>query len=88
MSSALSTGLGWAGPTLRPWHTVRVLATLLNETAAAEGGNSFVQILTVLVVFAVVWPLLTRLRRTLSERRRERWAAENASNDEDSTPPL
>ncbi len=56
---------------------MRVLTTLLTEVAA-QSGFPWVQVITAAVVFAVVWPLQARLRRTLSERRRARWAAEDA----------
>jgi hypothetical protein len=49
---------------------------VVSETASAREGFSWVQVVTVLVAAAIVWPLLTRLRRTISERRRARWAQE------------
>lgn len=68
---------------------MRVLATLLNEVTATDDGFSFVQVVTVFVVLAVVWPLLTRLRSRLSERRRRRWAvqeSEHTSHEERPDP--
>jgi hypothetical protein len=60
---------------------VRVLATLFTDAAAAKDGVSLVQMVTVFVAFAIGWPLLTRLRRTLSERRRDRWSTAGAEAD-------
>jgi hypothetical protein len=63
-----------------------VFTTVLNlvsESAAAEDGFSWVQVVTVLVAFAVAWPLLTRLRRTLSERRRARWSEQEPTTPTD-----
>lgn len=51
---------------------------LLNETAVARDSFSWVQVLTVIVVFAVIWPLQSRLRRAASERRKARWVARDA----------
>lgn len=53
-----------------------VFATLLTATGPAQNGFSWVQVITVIIVFAVLWPLQSRLRRSISERRRERWEAE------------
>jgi hypothetical protein len=60
-----------------------VFATLINDAAPAEDGFSLVQVVTVFVAFAVVWPLLSRLRRALSERRRTRWSADEAETQTD-----
>lgn len=72
---------------------MRVLATLLTEATPTDDGFSFVQVVTVFVVFAVVWPLLTRLRSRLSEQRRERWSAtesgpDGAETTDDTSRPL
>lgn len=64
---------------------MRVLATLLTEANPTDDGFSFVQVVTVFVVLAVVWPLLTRLRSRLSQQRRERWSATESGHDEAET---
>ena len=66
---------------------MRVLATLLNNATVAGDGFSLVQVVTVFVAFAIGWPLLTRLRRTLSERRRARWSSAEPADDAPRTLP-
>ena len=69
---------------------MRVFPTVLNvvsESAAAAGDFSWVQVVTVFVAFAIGWPLLTRLRRTLSERRRARWSVEDPGAAADDSSP-
>ena len=67
----------------------RVFSTVLNEAAAAApDAFSWVRVLTVAVVFAIAWPAVARLRRTLSARRRARWATDEPDDSErrDSLP--
>ena len=40
-------------------------------------GFSFTNLLILLVILAVLWPLMRWLRRRISENRRERWAGED-----------
>ena len=50
-----------------------MISTLLTQSSAGDGFR-WTGLLIVLVVFAVVYPLQARLRKTLSERRRSQWA--------------
>jgi hypothetical protein len=62
-----------------------VFSTVLNEVAALSGAPDafpWARVLTVVVVFAVAWPLVARLRRTLTARRRARWAADEPDDSE------
>jgi predicted PurR-regulated permease PerM len=45
---------------------------MLGEAVTSDPSH-WVRVLTAAIVFAVVWPLVARLRRRLSERRRARW---------------
>ena len=40
-------------------------------------GFSFTNLLILLVILAVLWPLMRWLRRKISENRRQRWAGED-----------
>lgn len=67
-------------PTVRLWHTARVLTTLMAQTH--DGPFTVTGLIIVLIVFAVVWPLQRRLRDSVSRRRRERWAQEELDRAE------
>ena len=60
-------------PTVRLWHTVTVVATLLTQTHTGD-GFSWKGLVIVLVIFAIVLPIQSRIRKAVSDRRRERWA--------------
>jgi len=53
-----------------------MLALLTVDAAPAGEGFSVVNLLLLIIVVAVGWPLYQRLRAFLSKRRRERWARE------------
>jgi hypothetical protein len=55
-----------------------VFVNLLDETTAARDSFSGLQVITVLIALAVLWPLQARLRRTISERRKARWEADDS----------
>ncbi|MEO7131999.1 MAG: hypothetical protein ABIZ07_11535 [Dermatophilaceae bacterium] len=50
-----------------------MLATLLTETGPKQ-SFSWSGLVIVLIVFAVLFPLQARLRKKISEARRQRWA--------------
>lgn len=60
-------------------------AALLAETNS-HTGFSWWGLLIVLIVFAVVYPLQARLRKSLSERRRRRWAEQEGTVPRSSDP--
>jgi len=53
-----------------------VLVSLLSADPRPAGGSSLLSLAILVVVAAVVWPLLSRLRRSASARRRQRWQEE------------
>ncbi len=53
-----------------------MLPTLVAEAAAAPEGFRWANLALLVVVALVAWPLYTRLRRSISQSRRERWARE------------
>ncbi|MCU1538878.1 MAG: hypothetical protein JWP82_3229 [Humibacillus sp.] len=55
-----------------------MLATL-PVAAPEQHGFSFTNLLILLVVAAVIYPVQKRIRETLSRQRRERWAREDAA---------
>ena len=63
---------------------------LTADTVPQPGGFSFVNLLVLLVVAALVWPLWRRLRASVSRNRRARWAREEQLEPftEDTDPDL
>ena len=54
-----------------------MLATLTGATPPPS-GFSFTTLLVLALIIAVVYPVQKKIRDTLSRRRRERWAREDA----------
>lgn len=67
-----------------------MLLMLTADTVPQSGGFSFVNLLVLLVVAALAWPLWRRLRASVSKNRRERWAREEQLEPftEDTDPDL
>jgi len=67
-----------------------MLSMLTADTVPQPGGFSFVNLLVLLVVAGLVWPLWRRLRASVSRNRRERWAHEEQLEPftEDTDPDL
>ncbi|MDN5790557.1 MAG: hypothetical protein L0H25_06800 [Micrococcales bacterium] len=53
--------------------------TVMLTQAGTQGGFSWSGLVIVLIAFAVFYPLQARLRTTLSERRRRRWAEQEGT---------
>jgi len=49
---------------------------LVSAGASTSSGFSFTNLLVLIVLLAIGWPLLQRLRRSISEDRKRRWIAE------------
>lgn len=65
--------------------------SLVVAAGAQQVGFSWVNLAILVVVAAVVWPLYQKLRRSISQGRRERWAREEEGRlflTEDSDPDL
>jgi len=65
--------------------------SLVVDAAAQQVGFSWVNLAILVVVAAVVWPLYQKLRGSVSQGRRERWAREEEGRlflTEDSDPDL
>ena len=62
---------------VRLWHTAGVLAALPVATSD-QPGFSFTNLLILLAVIAVFYPVQKKIREVASRRRRERWAQEEA----------
>ena len=56
------------------YHPRMPLLTAADPTAGQ--GFSFTNLLILIVILAVLWPLMRWVRRRVSKRRRERWAQE------------
>lgn len=63
--------------TLRLWQTSVVLEAWASVTTN-DSGFPWVQVVTVVIVFAIFYPLQRVLRQRISERRRERYLAEQS----------
>ena len=63
---------------------------LTADTVPQSGGFSFVNLVVLLVVAALAWPLWRRLRKSVSKNRRERWAREEQAEPvtEETDPDL
>jgi hypothetical protein len=64
---------------------------LMTADPPPGSGFSVVNLLILVLVVAVGWPLYQWMRRTLSKRRRERWAREGLSDEgltKDTDPDL
>lgn len=64
---------------------------MLFDTVPANPGFSWVNLLILVIVAAVAWPLYTRLRDKISRDRKARWAREEqerATYSEDTDPDL
>ena len=48
----------------------------LPTVEASNGGFSWLNLLVVVVLAAIAWPIYRRMRTSLSKGRRERWARE------------
>lgn len=59
-----------------------MIGLLTDDLAPAGEGFSVLNLLVILAVVAVGWPLYQALRRRLSRRRRERWARDGLLEDE------
>ena len=62
---------------VRLWHTAGVLAALPVATSN-QPGFSFTNLLILLAVIAVFYPVQKKIREVVSRRRHERWAQEEA----------
>jgi hypothetical protein len=58
-----------------------MLVSLVSAAPRHGGGSPLLNLAIVAVVAAVVWPLLARLRRSTSEKRRQRWQEEDRARD-------
>jgi hypothetical protein len=54
-----------------------MLVLLVSAAPRHSGGSPLLNLAILVVVAAVVWPLLARLRRSTSEKRRQRWQEED-----------
>ena len=70
-----------SGPTLRLWHTAGVLVTLSSANGTTS-TFSWTNLIILLVVAAIFYPLQKKLRDTVSRRRKERWAEEDRRAEE------
>ncbi len=62
-------------------YTARMLVSLVSAAPRHSGGSPLLNLAILVVVAAVVWPLLARLRRSTSEKRRQRWQEEERARD-------
>jgi len=58
-------------------YTARMLVSLVSAAPRHSGGSPLLNLAILAVVVAVVWPLLARLRRSTSQKRRQRWQEED-----------
>jgi hypothetical protein len=58
-----------------------MLVSLVSAAPRHAGGAPLLNLAILAVVAAVVWPLLARLRRSTSEKRRQRWQEEDRARD-------
>jgi hypothetical protein len=69
-----------------------VPALVSADPAPGTSGFSFVNLLVLVLVVALGWPLYQLMRRTVSRRRRERWEREGLTGEagytEDTDPDL
>ena len=67
-----------------------MLSMLIADTVPQSGGFSLANLIVLLVVAGLAWPLWRRLRASVSKNRRERWAREEQLEPftEDTDPDL
>ena len=53
-----------------------MFTALVAAETPTRSGFSFTNLLVLIVLLAIGWPLLQRLRRSISEDRKRRWIAE------------
>jgi hypothetical protein len=58
-----------------------MLVSLVSAAPRHAGGAPLLNLAILAVVAAAVWPLLARLRRSTSEKRRQRWQEEDRARD-------
>ena len=64
----------------------RMYTALVSAGASTSSGFSFTNLLALLVLLAIGWPLFQRLRRSVSEKRKRRWMEEGLMDRPASDP--
>ncbi len=58
-----------------------MLSSVLTAAPASQQGFNWVNLIILVLIIAVAYPLLKKIRTKASESRRERWAREDAERD-------